>query len=103
MSNGPTGPVDTKCKIKVPDPAYPRLCTALRSGENMENTELPSVEGFDEFGGDAVVCPVPKAVGLNSNRATIQQSIDNLCAGHGTSTHLGMVWGLAHDIAKMAR
>ncbi len=93
QSNGPTAPVGTQCKINQPDPDYPRLCTALRSGVNQENTAVPSVEGFDEFGGNWNVCPVPRTVGLTSSRDTVQQAIDQLCSGHGTSTHIGMVWG----------
>ncbi|MCZ6772049.1 MAG: pilus assembly protein [Proteobacteria bacterium] len=93
MSNGPTVPVGAKCKIKTPDPDYPKLCTALRSGVNSENAAVPSVEGFDEFGGDIEVCPVSRAVGLTSSRNTVQQAVDQLCAGHGTSTQVGMVWG----------
>ena len=102
MSNGMTDPVGTKCKLKDEPlssfPGYPRLCTNLRTGLNQENDALPSSELFSEFGlvdsgQDPVVCPVPKAVGLTASRATIQSAVDQLCAGHGTSTHIGMVWG----------
>ena len=93
-SNGPTAPgVGNKCKFQNPSPNHPRLCTALRSGVYPETAAPPSFEGFDEFGGDLVVCPVPKAVGLTSSRDTVQQAVDQLCAGHGTSTEIGMVWG----------
>ena len=93
-SNGPTAPgVGNKCKFQNPSANHPRLCTALRSGVYPETAAPPSFEGFDEFGGDLVVCPVPKAVGLTSSRDTVQQAVDQLCAGHGTSTEIGMVWG----------
>ncbi len=93
-SNGPTAPgVGIKCKFQNPSANHPRLCTALRSGVLAETAAVPSGEGFDEFGGDLAVCPVPKAVGLTSSRDTVQQAVDQLCAGHGTSTEIGMVWG----------
>ncbi len=93
QTNGPPAPVDFECRINEVDPNYPRLCVAARSGFNGENTELPSFEGFDEFQGSMAGCPVPRAVGLTSSRAAIQNEIDNLCSGSRTSTHRGMVWG----------
>ncbi|MFM1977346.1 MAG: hypothetical protein RL145_2192, partial [Pseudomonadota bacterium] len=45
------------------------------------------------FTGDAVTCPVPRAIGLEASRSILQSAADNLCAGHGTSTQEGMAWG----------
>lgn len=93
MSNGPTAPVGTTCKVKTQNVSYPRLCTTHRSLANSENDEPPSVEKFGNFAGSWEVCPVNKSVGLNASRAVIQSAVDQLCAGHGTSTEVGMVWG----------
>lgn len=81
------------CKVTSYSASYPRLCAARRMGDNQWTDALPSQELFGMFKGNAVVCPVPRAQGLTSSRATLQQITDNLCAGHGTSTQEGMAWG----------
>ncbi len=93
QSNGPTASVGTQCKVSALSASHPKLCLNHRSHPNDENDALPSAEAFTEYTTNNLVCPVNKAVGLTSNRSVIQSSVDQLCAGHGTSTEVGMVWG----------
>lgn len=81
------------CKVSSYSASHPRLCAARRTGDNQWTDTLPSREPFGMFTGSAVVCPVPRAQGLTSSRATLQRITNNLCAGHGTSTQEGMAWG----------
>lgn len=90
---GITSSVANRCKINSYSAASPRLCASRRTGDNQWTSALPSVERFGMFGGAAEVCPVPRAQGLTSSRATLQQVTNNLCAGHGTSTQEGIAWG----------
>ena len=83
----------SRCKISSYSASSPRLCASRRTGDNQWTNALPSEERFRMFTGEAEVCPVPRAQGLTSSRATLQQITNNLCAGHGTSTQEGMAWG----------
>lgn len=87
-----SNPANT-CKVRSYSASSPRLCASRRTGDNQWSDAPPSVELFRMFTGSAVVCPVPRAQGLTSSRATLQRITDNLCAGHGTSTQEGMAWG----------
>lgn len=82
-----------RCRVDRYTPASPRLCAARRSGHAQWDDTHIGVQPLSMFGGDAVVCPVPRAQGLTSSRSRLQQVADNLCAGHGTSTQEGMAWG----------
>lgn len=92
-SEGVTSYSATSCKITSYSASYPRLCAARRSGSSQWDDSLPSTEMFRLFAGPAETCPVPRAQGLITSRATLQRVTDNLCAGHGTSTQEGMAWG----------
>lgn len=83
----------SRCKIRAYSASYPRLCAGRRAGSNQWSDAPPPDELFTMFSGSAEVCPVPRAQGLTSSRAILQQITNNLCAGHGTSTQEGMAWG----------
>ncbi|WP_296818801.1 pilus assembly protein [Brevundimonas sp.] len=84
---------DYRCKQTSYTAARPRLCAARRTGSAQWDDTPASSQPFNLFGGDPVVCPVPRAQGLTRSRARLQQVTNNLCAGHGTSTQEGMAWG----------
>lgn len=84
---------DTKCKETNYSLSMPRLCGARRSGDAQWDSTPAATQKWNAFAGDAVTCPVPRAIGLEASRSILQTAANNLCAGHGTSTQEGMAWG----------
>lgn len=83
----------TKCKEASYSLTAPRLCGARRTGDAQWDNTTHTTQKWNFFTGDAVTCPVPRAIGLEASRSILQSAADNLCAGHGTSTQEGMAWG----------
>lgn len=83
----------TKCKETNYSLTLPRLCGARRTGDAQWDHTPHTTQKWNFFTGDAVTCPIPRAIGLEASRSILQSAADNLCAGHGTSTQEGMAWG----------
>lgn len=83
----------TRCKENSYLLTAPRLCGARRTGDAQWDNTTHTTQKWNFFRGDAVTCPIPRAIGLEASRSILQSAADNLCAGHGTSTQEGMAWG----------
>lgn len=88
-----TSASSTRCKEFNYTLSTPRLCGARRTGDAQWDQTPGTIQKWNFFSGDAVTCPIPRAIGLNASRSVLQSAADNLCAGHGTSTQEGMAWG----------
>ena len=70
-------------------------CTDLRSDPHYETDAPPSVERFPLYADPDKngTCPDARMIALTGDRAKIQNAINALTNTHGTSTHIGLLWG----------